>query len=246
MANCAAQAASFDLLNDFSYTNNPNGPWSFVYAGKSLPNVGTPVSDGNSLIPAIGPNGYYSTGNNLYENTPDVIKTVVNGSGSCGNEGCYTDGDFLARDVIVHSPSDGTPVDIIWTAPSNGTISFTTDVWYAHSVVSGENRVNFDSVLLGGTNYGSADISPSSYSDRSSPWSVTEDDLSVGAGEQLVVRLEKASGQTFGSLNGVEMFGTFTAAGAVPEPPTWAMMLAGFAWLGFAGFCARRSAFASA
>jgi PEP-CTERM motif len=121
-------------------------------------------------------------------------------------------------------------------------ISFTTDVWYAHSVVSSENRMNFDSALLGATNYGSADISPSSFSNRSSPWSVTEDDLSVVAGEQLVVQIEKASGQTFGSLNGVEISGTFTAAGAIPEPSTWALMVVGFAGLGYAGFKRSRKA----
>jgi hypothetical protein len=110
-ANCAAQAATFDLSGDFSYTNNPNGAWSFVYAGTALSNVGTPVSNGNSLIPAIGSSGYYSTGNNLDENSPDVIKTVVSGSSSCGIEGCFTNGDWLAGDVIVHSPNRAYPVD---------------------------------------------------------------------------------------------------------------------------------------
>jgi len=32
----------------------------------------------------------------------------------------------------------------------------------------------------------------------------------------------------------------------VPEPKTWAMMLAGFAFLGYAGYRARRSAVAAA
>jgi hypothetical protein len=236
-SNVAAQASTFDLSTDFSYTNNPNGAWSFVYLGSPLTNVGAPLSNGNSLIPAIGPSGYYSTGNNLYVDTPDVIKTIVDGSSSCGNEGCFTNGDFLAGDVIVHSPNDGTPVDIIWTAPSNGTISFTTDVWYAHSVVSIENRVNIDSVLLGGTTIEAADISPTSFGDRSSPWSVAENNVSISAGEELVVQIEEAAGQTFGgSLNGVEISGTFSAAGTVPEASTWAMILLGFAGLGFAGY----------
>jgi hypothetical protein len=33
---------------------------------------------------------------------------------------------------------------------------------------------------------------------------------------------------------------------AIPEPSTWAMMLAGFAFLGYAGYRGRRSAVAAA
>lgn len=242
-----AQASSFDLSTDFSYTNNPNGAWSFVYGGSALTNVGAPQSNGNSLIPAIGSGGYYSTGSDLNSNTPDVIKTAVDGSSASGSQGSYSNGDFLTGDVIVHSPNSGAPVDVIWTAPSNGTISFTTDLWYAHTLsVLVVDRTNSDSVLLGGNTIGSADISPTSYGDRSSPWVITDSNVSVSKGEELIVQIEKASGQAYGSLNGVEISGTFTAAGGVPEASTWAMMLVGFTGLGIAGYRAPRKSAALA
>ncbi|WP_294540542.1 hypothetical protein [uncultured Rhodoblastus sp.] len=234
----SAQASTFDLSADFSYTSNPNGAWSFVYAGSPLSNVGAPLSNGNSGIPTIGSGGYYSSGNNLDQNTPDVIKSVVDGPSASGAQGTYTLGDFKKGDVIVHSPSDGLPVEIIWTAPSNGTISFTTDLWYAHTLTGGLviQRTNVDSVSLGGTVLGSADVGYLSNTDRSSPWTVTKNSLSVTAGEQLIVSLQKAPGENYGTLNGVAISGTFNAAGGVPETSTWAMMLMGFAGAGLAAY----------
>ena len=43
----------------------------------------------------------------------------------------------------------------------------------------------------------------------------------------------------------VEKWGTFSAAGAVPEASTWAMVLLGFAGLGFSGYRASRKCSAS-
>ena len=238
-AGACAQAASFDLSTDFSLSSNPNGAWSFVYSGSPLANVGAPSADQNSLIPAIGA-GYYSTGNDLNADTPDVIKTVVNGSASSGISGSYNDNDFLAGDIIVHSPNDGTAVEIIWTAPSNGVVSFSSSIWYAH-IVSGAtvDRINTDTVSLGSTTYGSQAISPVSFGSRGSAWSLSETGLAVVTGEQLIVELQKATGQDYGSLNGVALSGTFTSS--VPEPSTWAMLLIGFTGLAFSGRRAARA-----
>ena len=94
----ASAATSYNLSNDFSYSNNPNDAWSFLY-GTTLLTSQVPLNNGNPLYPAALP-GYWSTGADLWSNTPDVIKAAVNGS-SAGE----TDSDFLAGDVIIHSPN---------------------------------------------------------------------------------------------------------------------------------------------
>ena len=45
----AAYAASFSAVNDFSLAANPNGPWSYSYAGMVLP---TPVVGTGTLAGA--------------------------------------------------------------------------------------------------------------------------------------------------------------------------------------------------
>ncbi len=223
--------ASFSLSGDFSNTANPNGSWSYLYAGTALPHQIT-TTTGNSLYPAISPAGYFSTGNDLDLNTPDVLKATIDGSDTYGAQGPFTDSDFLAGDVVIHSPNDGTALSITWTAPSAGTIDFTGDVWYAHSMFSRSNDV---SVSLGSSVLGSAVIAYDSYSGRSTPWAISGTDLSVTAGETLVFDFSKSNGQPYGSLDGVAIDGTFTSG--VPEASTWAVMLVG---IGAIGAAARR------
>jgi hypothetical protein len=224
----AHAATGFSLSGDFSNTLNPNGNWSYLYAGNSLPHQITNTT-GNSLYPAVSPAGYFSTGNDLDVNTPDVLKTTIDGSQTYGAQGPFTNSDFLTGDVLIHSPNDGTALSIIWTAPSAGTIDFTGDVWYADSMFSRSNDV---SVSLGSSVLGSAVVAYDSYSGRSTPWAISGTDLSVTKGETLVFDFLKSDGQPFGSLDGVAIDGTFAAA--VPEPATWAMMLVGFGALGVA------------
>jgi hypothetical protein len=57
----------------------------------------------------------------------------------------------------------------------------------------------------------------------------SSNNLSVIAGETLTFAFEKSSGQTFGSLDGLNVDITFISA--IPEPETYAMLLAGLGLL---------------
>ena len=231
----AARASVSDLTSDFSDTSNPNGVWSFVYLGAPLPHQASALNNGNPLIPAIPAGGYFSTGPDLNVNTPDVLQAAVNGS-SAGE----TNGAFLAGDVVVHSPNDGT-LSIVWTAPSSGTInSWTGSVWYAHPSVTRSNdvTVEFDSTLET-----SFVVSPLLCSDRSHACSFSIPSLSVVAGDTLTLLFAKTSGQTFGSLDGVQDNINFTAATpAVPLPAALPLFATGLVGLGLLGWRRKKTA----
>ena len=207
-----SHADSFNLTNDFSNTQNPNGVWSYIFNSAFLPHQSSALNNGNPLFPAIPAGGYFSTGNNLFTNTPDVIQAAVNGS-AAGE----TNSDFLAGDVLIHSPNDGTALTIVWTAPSSGIITnLSASVWYAHSIVTRSNDVTlaFDASTLQ-----SWTVSPVLNFNRSNPGTFTDlNSINVVAGDTITLSFMKIAGQDFGSLDGVQESLTFTPTAAVPGP----------------------------
>ena len=227
-----AQATTYSLTNDWSNINNPNGVWSFYDGSTLLGWQAAPTPNGNAAIPAVA-NGFWGAGPNLNSDTPEIFKALVNGS-AAGE----TNLDFLAGDVVLHSPNSGGPIIINWTAPSAGAIDFSSKEWYAHSSVNSQNRENSLSVFLGGGSYGSPQLqSQSSDFDRNDYGSFFGSNLTVSAGEQLSFQFSRTQRQPFGSLNGFDLMVNFTptqSSAALPEPTTWAMMLVGFGLVGFA------------
>jgi hypothetical protein len=223
----AAQAVTYNLTTDYSDTANPNGDWSYNFAGNPVPHQTAPQANGNPAIPAIPPGGYFSTGNNLNTDTPDIVKAAVNGSGAG-----ETDQDFLAGDILVHSPNNGAPVTIDWTAPSDGTITnLSTAVWYAHSVVTRSNDVTLS---LANVVLSSWTVSNGSFGNRNTPGTFANaGPFSVNAGDLLTLSFEMTTGQSVGSLNGVMASFDF-AASTVPIPaalPLFVSALAGLGWI---------------
>jgi len=225
----AALAASFDLVTDFN-SSAQSGPWSYNFAGGPLTHQST-VQNNNALAAAVPAGGYYSPGNDLNLYSPDVLKAAVNGS-AAGE----SDADFLAGDVIVHSPNAVTAVTLSWTAPSAGTITnLDASVWYAHSAISRSNDV---SLSLASLVLASWTVSKTENADRDHPGTFTgAGPYSVNAGDLLTLSLLKSAGESFGSLNGVALSFDFTAVAATPIPaalPLFVSALAGLGW------CARR------
>jgi hypothetical protein len=106
-----------------------------------------------------------------------------------------------------------------------GTITFSGDVWYAHSPVDRSQNyavlLDFGAPLATGTvawNSGNGRSNPSTFS-SSGP-------LTVAAGDVLALELAPTAGQMFGSLSGVNLTVDLTASTQTPEPGT-NLLLAG-------------------
>jgi hypothetical protein len=91
-------------------------------------------------------------------------------------------------------------------------------------------RSNDVSIALGANVLGTNVISNTSFGGRSSPWSSAGNNLAVTAGEKLAFTFTPTFGQSFGSIDGLSANIVFTAA--VPEPSSYAMLLAGLGLLG--------------
>jgi hypothetical protein len=212
-----AQAGTiYDLANDFSNTSNPNGVWSYVQGSTPLPLQSEPTDD-NSLNPAAA-NGYFGVATN-FSTAPFIFEASQDGASSPP----YTDNDFLPGDILAHStnPGDGANLFIDWTAPADGTITYSGEVWYAHSPVDRSN--DYALTLDGGSDLASGTVTngdglsaPSTFDSSGS--------LTVDAGDVLALELVPTAGQEFGSLAGVDLTVDFAASS--PEPGT-ILLLAG-------------------
>lgn len=224
----ASHATSYNLTNDFSSTSNPNGVWSFVYASNPLPHQAAALNN-NPLFPAIPAAGYFSTGPNLNANTPDVLKAAVNGSSAGG-----TNGDFLAGDIVIHSPNDGSALSIVWTAPTAGTVTFFDSFyWYAHSSVTRSNNIG---LIYGTTDVGIVNVTSTINNKNRSEPGETSNSIAThfNTGDIIALYILKSAGQDFGSLTGVQMRVEFTpdAVGETPIPGALPLFATGLGALG--------------
>jgi hypothetical protein len=236
----AAQAVTYDLSADYSDAVNPTGTWSYHYNNALLPHVPNPGLS-NPLGNAISSNGYFSTGNDLNLNTPDVLKATVNGSSAGG-----TNNDFMQNDIVIHSPNDPIhPLTIVWTAPSAGTVnSFTFSTWYAHSSVDRSNDVKLSTDISSVTTQLVAwTISKVSHGDNSlaNVATFTGGPFNVSTGDTILLSFLETAGQSFGSLNGVAASVNFAPV-ATPIPAALPLLMTALAGLGWAGHRRRKQA----
>lgn len=210
------------LANDFGLSSNPNGSWSY-WKDASLLTLQTPTPNSNPLIPALS-SGFWGAGPDLNAQTPEIFKALVDGSSIGANNG-----DFLAGDIVGHSPNDGGSLVAMWTAPSAGTITgLAAKFWYAHS---GLFRSNEFTLMNNAIVLGAGTTSAAQNFDRDHAAVLTPAQFEVGVGDVITLSLAKTSGQTDGTLSGMALDFTFTP---VPEPATTTYVAIGLAILGVA------------
>jgi hypothetical protein len=119
--------------------------------------------------------------------------------------------------------------------PFNELVTFTTDVAGMLNILVGtvgassENNVTFSNIFLTGTNLPNPGGVPLSQVLFDPNDTFVRNDIMVGPGT-YTLNIQGTPGTQNGSLSGNV---AFTAAAAVPEPGTWAMMLLGFGAIGF-------------
>jgi hypothetical protein len=119
--------------------------------------------------------------------------------------------------------------------PFNELVTFTTDVAGMLNILVGtvggsaENNVTFSNIFLTGTGLPNPNGVPLSQVLFDPNDTFARNGIMVGPGT-FTLNIQGTPGTQNGSLSGNV---AFTAAAAVPEPGTWAMMLLGFGAIGF-------------
>lgn len=204
----------YDLGLDFSDTLNPNGVWSFTQ-GNTLLTHFTPVP--TSLAPAVA-NGYWGTdASNL---NSSVMLSTAGGSAAPP----LTDFDFIAGEVLVGTTdaSTGGPVDIHWTAPSNGTFTYSGWVWYADPT-AGPFGNSFNLALNNGPSIEFLTASLGQHFFNSVPMLNGLVPIPVTAGDVLTLTVAPLVPAPTPLIGGVSWTIDFTP---VPEPSSWLLMVA--------------------
>jgi hypothetical protein len=184
-------AQSFDLKADWSDALNPNGAWSYNVNGS--PAASTFRTGDTWTVPQPS-----------WGNIAGWFKS--NGTESFPH-------DWIAGDVITHSPDTG-PTDIVWTAPSSGTIDVSGVIWPTRDV----GRTNIWRLFINGSEIATSSVASGDPYDRANPMSFASaaapgalDDVPVAAGQ--TVRLLVTSFDGNGDYAGVNLSITL-----VPEP----------------------------
>lgn len=213
----SAQAAIvvYDLGLDFSNTLNPNGVWSFSKGSTPLTHY-TPVP--TSLAPAVA-NGYWGT--SPADLNSSVMLTTAGGSAVPP----LTNLDFIAGEVLVGTTdaSTGGPVDIHWTAPSNGTLTYSGWVWYADPT-AGPFGNSFDIALNNGPSIEFLTASLGQHFFNSVPMLNGLVPIPVTAGDVLTLTVAPLVPAPTPLFGGVSWTIDFTP---VPEPSSWLLLAAG-------------------
>jgi hypothetical protein len=217
-----ALASIYDPAADFeagwTTSNNPNGVWSYGYSST----VSGPVILYNAQVP----------GADSPSQQQQWISTAVNccvASPSVGfnNGPAFFNGNvgMTAHQISLIAGVFGLSTDLVFTAPQSGLYTFSGD-FTGNQVGVGVNvEVLQNSNLL-------FNSSVTSYG-QIVPFS---DSLALSAGDTL--RFEVTTGRGFQNA------GLDLTISAVPEPSAWAMMILGFAGVGFMAYRRKTAALA--
>lgn len=182
-----APAEIFDLTVDFSYAANPNGAWAYSRG---------PVLLGYTPTPLPGPpapcstDGYWGS---AWEAI--VFRATVDSSQTPG----YGADDWVEGDVISYTPDSGANVRYTWTAPGDGTITYSGSTWYASTIVARSNI--FTLALNGGASLATGEVN-SSTTRSSAITFASKAPIAVIKGDVLELAYVKNAGQCCGSFSG--------------------------------------------
>jgi len=197
-----ASAQTYDLNADWSDVSNPNGVWTYL-AGSTVMAYDSAGANASGQPGWVGPGGYL----------PVWFK--------------YTGADYFdihTGDVFVHSANDDSDgiANILWTAPSTGTIGVSGASWFGAEDCCQGGRSSVWSLWLNGNLLTSGEVASGDAYDRSSPFlfslgsggAVVLQNISVSVGDQLMLQVRKESGP-YGTFVGINWTVALTAGGPV-------------------------------
>jgi hypothetical protein len=224
LASGAAQASLYDAVGDFSSTTNPSNQWTYGY-GVTGSSFKAYTQESSTLYP--GANVWYTT-------TPGYNLPIVGHSDS--GTTCCTGGITVTvpPDVLWMHPGStlngSSSVDSIveWTAPASGTYLISGFFEQLDTTGNGDGvRAIVD--VNGHTVY-SPTVGPNSpYPGPPYKFSYT---TALNAGQTVLFGVNDGGNGNFY----YDSTGLSATISSVPEPATWAMMILGFAGMGFMAY----------
>jgi hypothetical protein len=215
-------AATYDPATDFASgwtsATNPNATWSYGYSATLS---GPVVLYTGRVTGPDSPNELFwiSPLNNCCAASPAV---------GINNGPAFNDGNVaLDADQIdlVASVSQNLVTDLVFTAPSSGTYSLTSAFIGAQYGIGVSVAVLKNASLLFSSSVTAfGQVAPFDAS------------LSLAAGDTVTFAVVQGAG-----LQNTALDVSLSTAGTIPESSTWAMLIIGFAGLGFAAYRRTRS-----
>ncbi len=210
-----AHAAVHDLATDWSFTENPNGVWT--YLGGETP-FGSTVSDWLGF-------GRAWTNGDTYESglTPMLMRYD-------GVSGPAQQLEALAGDIVTHTrdtdASGNTDALVVrFVAPTAGVAQISGSLWDAQL---NEDRDQLWQLLVDGVVQASGVVLGDGTEGRVNPDTFALSDISLQSGDAVELRV-RADNDTIGGFVGMNLSVTVSP---VPEPGTWMMATAGLLGLG--------------
>ena len=229
-ATAPANAATYDAVGDFSIASNPNGVWAYGTGLAGSTFTALPVS-GTSLL---GSNSFD------YWQVTDPVDLVPLVGKNVGSDPIIFSTVLVPTGVLEVHPGPSTDTIVQFTAPTAGSYTLSTSFELLDISPSGVTA----EVYNNGTQLFSDTLtSPGANQGTDTPGQSVSfsDTLHLNAGDTLSFAVNNDGNFLFDST-GL----TATISSAVPEPASWAMMLAGFGGLGAAMRMRRKPATATA
>ena len=226
-----AEAAVYNAVSDFSVLNNPNGAWSYGEgtAGSSFTAFtnSSLYGGGNGAAQAISFTGstnveYWQSSNPTY-----LVPLIGENKGAGASTCCNT--VLIPTGVVWMHPGTSSDAIVQWTAPVAGEYHFSGSFELLDNNPSGiigevyanSSQLVSDTLTNPGSNLGLQTPGQSA---------AFSGNVFLNAGGTLSFAVNN-DGSVFNDSTGLTA--TITA---VPEPSTWAMLILGFAGIGFMAY----------